>query len=69
MPVILPRDVYDLWLDPGVTDPARIMDLLAPFEARSMRKYPVSAMVNRPENDDLACAEEVAPLQAIQTLF
>jgi len=29
MPVILPRDAYDLWVDPGVTDPARIMDLLA----------------------------------------
>jgi putative SOS response-associated peptidase YedK len=28
MPVILPQDAYDLWLDPGVTNPARIMDLL-----------------------------------------
>jgi putative SOS response-associated peptidase YedK len=69
MPVIIPQDAYDLWLDPGVTDPARIIDLLAPFEARSMKKYPVSARVNRPENDDPECAQEVPPLPAVQTLF
>lgn len=28
MPAILPQDVYELRFDPGVTDPARIVDLL-----------------------------------------
>jgi putative SOS response-associated peptidase YedK len=69
MPVILGRDVYDLWLDPDMTNPARIMDLLAPFEARSMKRFPVSVRVNRPENDDPACVDEVPPLQAVQSLF
>ncbi|HEY6249597.1 MAG TPA: SOS response-associated peptidase, partial [Candidatus Angelobacter sp.] len=32
MPAILRREDYDLWLDPGITDPAKITDLLAPFD-------------------------------------
>ena len=59
MPVILSRDDYDLWLDPGVTDPAEIADLLQPFDARLMRKYPVSSTVNKVGNDGPECAEEV----------
>ena len=34
MPVILQPNAYDLWLDPGVTDPAKVADLLKPFDAR-----------------------------------
>jgi putative SOS response-associated peptidase YedK len=69
MPVILTADAYDLWLDPGVTDPARIMDLLVPLEARSMKRYPVSTRVNRPENDDQECAEEIPLPNSPLTLF
>jgi putative SOS response-associated peptidase YedK len=58
MPVILSPDAYDLWLDPGVTDPAKVADLLQPFSARLMRVYPVSAAVNKVENDGPECAEE-----------
>src|SRR5262249_5305301 len=42
MPVILRPDDYDRWLDPGITDPARVTDLLRPFDDRLMRIYPVS---------------------------
>jgi putative SOS response-associated peptidase YedK len=59
MPVILSTDDYDLWLDPGVTNPSRILDCLKPFDPAAMRKYPVSSRVNRPENDDADCAREV----------
>ncbi len=52
MPVILKPEDYDLWLDPGVTDPALVADTLKPFDPRSMKKYPVSTRVNRAENDD-----------------
>jgi putative SOS response-associated peptidase YedK len=58
MPVILKPDDYDRWLDPGVTDPQRVSDLLKPFDARLMRIYPVSIAVNRVENDGPECAEE-----------
>jgi putative SOS response-associated peptidase YedK len=56
------------WLDPGVTKPALVADCLKPFDARFMRKYPVSTRVNRAENDDQECAQEV-PVATAQTLF
>ena len=46
MPVILSKDDYDLWLDPGLTDVAAAGDLLKPFAATLMRRYPVSTRVN-----------------------
>jgi putative SOS response-associated peptidase YedK len=65
-PVILGPDDYDRWLDPGITDPGRVADLLKPFDARLMRVYPVSAAVNRVENDGPECAEEVAEVKTDQ---
>jgi putative SOS response-associated peptidase YedK len=69
MPVILRAEDYELWLDPGVTDAARVTDCLKPFDARLMKKYPVSTRVNRPENDDPECAREVATAGNAPTLF
>jgi len=61
MPVILRPENYELWLDPGFTDPRGVADLLKPFEARLMKKYPVSTRVNRAENDDPECIQEIVP--------
>jgi putative SOS response-associated peptidase YedK len=58
MPVIIEKDDYDLWLDPGMTDPAKVSDLLKPFDARLMRVYPVNATVNKVGNDGPECAAE-----------
>ena len=58
MPVILKAEDYDLWLDPGITDPERVQSLLQPFDPRLMRAYPVSPAVNRVENDGPECAQE-----------
>jgi putative SOS response-associated peptidase YedK len=69
MPAILKPEDYDLWLDPGVTDVGLISDCLKPFDARLMKKYAVSTRVNRTENDDPECAQEVPPARAVQTLF
>jgi putative SOS response-associated peptidase YedK len=63
MPVILSPDDYDLWLDPGVTDPAKISDLLRPFDARQMKAHPVSSFVNKAGNDSPECAAEVAVME------
>lgn len=57
MPVILKPDDYDLWLDPGMSNPAVIVDLLKPFDANAMRCYPVSDRVNSVMNDDAECAK------------
>jgi putative SOS response-associated peptidase YedK len=59
MPAILSEEDYDRWLDPGITDPDRVADCLKPFDSQLMKKYPVSSRLNRPENDDQECAQEV----------
>jgi putative SOS response-associated peptidase YedK len=59
MPVILQKDDYDLWLDPGMTDVEAISDLLKPFGARLMRSFAVSSRVNQVQNDDPECAKPV----------
>ena len=60
MPVILRPTDYDLWLDPGMTDPAMVADLLKPFDANAMRSYPVGNRVNSVVNDDEECAKPIA---------
>ena len=61
MPVIIEKDDYDLWLDPGMTDTATVAELLRPFVARLMRCYPVGNRVNHVQNDDAECGCAVAP--------
>jgi putative SOS response-associated peptidase YedK len=60
---VKPED-YALWLDPGMTDPAGVADLLKPFDARLMKKYPVSARVGSADNDDAEIIKEIAPPEA-----
>jgi putative SOS response-associated peptidase YedK len=53
MPVILPRDIEEAWLD-GVGDDRdieRLMSLLRPYPKEEMIAYPVSRLVNRSIND------------------
>jgi putative SOS response-associated peptidase YedK len=58
MPVILPQEAYDLWLDPGFTRVEEMQPLLRPY-AGAMRRYRVSSRVNQVKNDDAECAAEV----------
>lgn len=58
MPVILPADARDRWLDPDA-DPAALKALLRPFPGR-LAHHRVSARVNRTENDDPSLVEPVA---------
>jgi putative SOS response-associated peptidase YedK len=65
MPVMLPREHYDLWLDPGFKDVASLTDLLRPYNADEMKKYPVSTRVNDVNNDDAQCSEAIE-LKAVE---
>jgi putative SOS response-associated peptidase YedK len=51
MPVILPPDRYDIWLDPGVQDEARLMPVLQPCPSAILEMYAVWPKVNSPAND------------------
>jgi putative SOS response-associated peptidase YedK len=52
MPVIVPPDKYDVWLDPDVNAFDAIRDILKPYDASLMRRYPVSRKLNNSQNDD-----------------
>lgn len=57
MPLIVAPEDYAAWLDPHNADPAALKTLVRPYPAERMRAYPVSARVNRPENDDASLLE------------
>ena len=69
MPVILDRESYDLWLDPGMTNVAAISELLTLYDAQLMQCYPVSTRINHVGNDDEDCSRSVELVQAQNSLF
>jgi putative SOS response-associated peptidase YedK len=60
MPAILhPRD-YAKWLDTSPQTPDMLKPLIKPYPAEMMNAYPVSTLVNKPENDT---SELVVPVK------
>lgn len=59
MPVILSPTHYDTWLDPAVSDAARLRPLLQPFPAEALTAYPVSRHVNSPANEGPECVTPI----------
>ena len=55
MPVILPAEAYDPWLDPANQNAAELQPLLGPFPPEQMTAFAVSRHVNSPRNDDPTC--------------
>ena len=51
MPVVLPREAEQFWLDPSVEDPAAITDVLNPAPDDAMNAYEVSSLVNSVANN------------------
>ena len=60
MPVILPRDLEDEWLDPDLDDPEGLLPLLGPYPAGAMERIAVSKLVNNSRLDDPRLIEPVA---------
>lgn len=55
MPVILPPETYDQWLDREFNDTEVLKSLLIPYKADLMDVYPVSDIVNSPKNESEQC--------------
>lgn len=55
MPVMLEQKYYDQWLDPDVKDADRLERLLRQHSKDDIEVYPVSFVVNSPNNDDGRC--------------
>lgn len=54
MPVILPPEQYETWLQDSTPDHC-LPPLLMPYPAEAMQAYPVGPIVNSPQNDSPAC--------------
>ena len=59
MPVILPSEAYDPWMDPTVQDTETLKPLLCPYHRNDLVAYPVSTLVNNPRNDVAQCLEAI----------
>lgn len=59
MPVILPPQAYDGWLDTDQQDAARAAALLKPYPAEKMVAWPVSTYVNKAGHEGERCIEPV----------
>ena len=51
MPVILPAQAYSTWLEAGESDTKNLIELLKPYPSAEMQAYPISPLVNSPNND------------------
>jgi putative SOS response-associated peptidase YedK len=60
MPVILPPEDYELWLDPDFDEKEPLTSLLKPYPDEAMEAYSVSRKVNRPTNNEPSCVEPAA---------
>jgi putative SOS response-associated peptidase YedK len=59
MPVILPPEHYDRWLDPKLQTTTDLQSLLHPYPPEAMTAYPVSAVVNSPTHDQPDCVAAI----------
>jgi putative SOS response-associated peptidase YedK len=61
MPVIVPPDAFDLWLDCANVDAATAMTLVMPAPETLVEAYEVSTAVNRVANDNPELVERWSP--------
>lgn len=59
MPVIVHPEDYSLWLEGDERERILLMELLRPYPAEEMAGYPVSLLVNSPNNRGAELIEEV----------
>lgn len=62
MPVILRPEHYSMWLTAAVSASGRLADMLVPYDAGEMKRFPVSDCVNDPANETPDCLIETAEL-------
>ncbi|HEY7914901.1 MAG TPA: SOS response-associated peptidase [Blastocatellia bacterium] len=61
MPVIIPAELLDKWLDPAIEGKEQLLDMLRPYPAGEMEAYPVSKRVNSPRNNSPECIKKLGP--------
>lgn len=62
MPVIIPPEAFDLWLNTDAVDAATASALITPAPQNVLEAYPISTDVNRTANDDPKLLEPAAEI-------
>ncbi|MBT2639533.1 MULTISPECIES: SOS response-associated peptidase [unclassified Bacillus (in: firmicutes)] len=62
MPVILPEDKLDMWLDHSFGQAEKLKKLLIPYDGDFMESYPVSTAINSARNEG---KELIAPINSL----
>ncbi len=57
IPVIVPRELEELWLDPSPKTSEELARVLRPYRAEELELFAVSSLVNSPANDRPECVE------------
>jgi putative SOS response-associated peptidase YedK len=60
MPVIVPKDQEDVWLDTDMSDTTHVFSILKPYAHHEMVAYEVSTLVNAPQNNSPDCITPVS---------
>jgi putative SOS response-associated peptidase YedK len=55
MPVIIPPEAYQEWLDRGERSPGELDRLLVPYREGELEATPISTFVNRAKNEGPGC--------------
>ncbi len=66
MPVILPDDAWQRWLDPAAADSGELRAMLEPSDAIALRIYPVERLVNDVRRDGPELIAPLAPVIAVE---
>ena len=51
MPVILPEQSWDRWMDPAFSDTETLSGILGPYDPKALKAWQVSRLVNTPRNE------------------
>ncbi len=68
MPVIVPEQDWELWLDPDRAQ-ASVESVLQPYAGDDLEAYPVHSSVNNPKRDDATLIERAEPVKMPPGLF
>ena len=68
MPVVVPFDAWDRWLDPALPDLGELQGLLVPAPDEDLEAYPVSRAVNNVRNDGPKLIERLPDPDALKLI-
>ncbi len=65
MPVILPPEVYNMWLDEDTRNAEACKELLCPYPSAEMISYPVGTRVNSPQHQGVELIKGVSATTSV----